>query len=81
VHKHPEVLEHLAWYPRIEVLWLPTYAPWTNPIEKLWLKLKSDLLWMHRLSHRWKELIDRVENYLQQFANGDMELLHVVGLS
>jgi transposase len=81
VHKHPEVLEHLSCYPRIEVLWLPTYAPWTNPIEKLWLKLKADLLWMHRYSHRWKELIQQVENYLQQFANGSMELLHAVGLS
>jgi len=81
VHKHPEVLKHLACYPRIEVLWLPTYAPWTNPIEKLWLKLRSDLLWMHRLSYRWKELIQRVDSYLQQFASGSMELLHAVGLS
>jgi len=81
VHKHPEVLEHITCYPRIEVIWLPTYAPWTNPIEKLWLKLRADLLWMHRLSQQWNELIQRVDGYLMQFANGSMELRNSVGLS
>jgi putative transposase len=36
IHTHPEVLTALARYPRIKPVWLPTYAPWLNPIEKLW---------------------------------------------
>ena len=35
---------------RIDLLRLPTYAPWTNPIEKVWRKLKQEVLCMHRLA-------------------------------
>jgi hypothetical protein len=35
VHFHPEVLDGLA-TSRIVLLGLPSYAPWTNPVEKLW---------------------------------------------
>ena len=38
VHAHPAVVAAAA-AARIELLYLPTYAPWTNPIEKLWRKL------------------------------------------
>ena len=37
VHFHPSVLEN--WeriHSKIRLLPLPTYAPWTNPIEKCW---------------------------------------------
>ena len=36
VHRHADVLAALGRWPRIEPVWLPTYAPWLNPIEKLW---------------------------------------------
>jgi hypothetical protein len=48
VHRHPEVLEVLAGLPRLEVVWLPTSAPWLNPIEKLWRWLRQDVLKLHR---------------------------------
>src|SRR5262245_23977579 len=35
IHTHPDVVTALADYPRITPMWLPTYAPWLNPIEKL----------------------------------------------
>ena len=34
VHRHPAVLAVTAAL-GITILWLPTYAPWSNPIEKL----------------------------------------------
>jgi DDE superfamily endonuclease len=34
IHTHPDVLEALAAHPRIKPVWLPTYAPWLNPIEE-----------------------------------------------
>ena len=43
IHTHPEVLAALARYPRIQPVWLPTYAPWLNPIEKLWRWLRQDI--------------------------------------
>lgn len=36
IHAHPKVLKALRAQPRVEVLWLPTYAPWLNLIEKAW---------------------------------------------
>jgi len=36
IHDHPDVLAALADHPRLQPVGLPTYAPWLNPIEKLW---------------------------------------------
>lgn len=80
IHKHDDVLGALGQWPRIEPVWLPTYAPWLNPIEKLWRRLKGDVLKMHRLAHSWNNLKLRVRGFLDQFADGSPELLHYVGL-
>jgi hypothetical protein len=40
IHPHPDVLATVARYPRIKLVWLPTSAPWLNPIEKLWRWLR-----------------------------------------
>ena len=49
VHLHEKVLE-CAFEQQIELVWLPTYAPWLNPIEKLWRWLRQDVLKLHRLA-------------------------------
>jgi hypothetical protein len=64
----------------IQLLSLPTYASWLNPIEKLWRWLKQEVLHLHRLSDQWEALKERVTTFLNQFANGSPELLHYVGL-
>ena len=79
VHYHPLVVE-AAREQRIELLYLPTYAPWTNPIEKLWKKLREELLHLHRLSDRWMELRRRVDQYLAALDRKNPELLRYVGL-
>lgn len=43
VHFHAKVQAALASEPRIEILYLPTYAPWLNNIEKLWRWVKQRL--------------------------------------
>jgi putative transposase len=80
IHSHPEVLEALMQFPHIEIVWLPTYSPWLNPIEKLWRWLKVDTLKMHRLSQDWKELKHQVDLFLAQFTFGSRQLLQYVGL-
>lgn len=64
----------------IKFVRLPTYAPWTNPIEKLWLWLKNDILFLHRTANSWIHLKNRVRNFLNKFDGGSNELLRYVGL-
>jgi transposase len=80
IHRHPEVLTALQAWPQVEPVWLPTYAPWLNPIEKLWRWLKQDVLKMHRLAEDWKAVRERVRQFLEQFAHGSQRLLEYVGL-
>lgn len=80
VHRHDEVKTALADQPRIEPVWLPTYAPWLNPIEKLWRWLRQDVLKMHRHADDWKTLRQKVNAFLDQFACGSEALLRYVGL-
>jgi transposase len=65
---------------RLTPLFLPTYASWLNPIEKLWRWLKQDVLHLHRLAHDLMKLRQRVLDFLDQFTSGSQPLLHYVGL-
>ena len=80
IHAHPDVLATLEALPRLEPIWLPTYVPRLNPIEKLWRWLKRDILKLHRLADDWHALHQRVAAFLDQFASGSDELLRYVGL-
>ncbi len=64
----------------IQLVFLPTYAPWLNPIEHLWRWLKQDVLHLHRYSDEWASLKQRVLDFMAQFAHGSIDLLHYVGL-
>jgi transposase len=80
IHTHEDVLGALKRWPRIEPVWLPTYSPWLNPIEKLWRWLRQDVLKLHRLAGDWPSLRGRVNQFLGQFAEGSQDLLRYVGL-
>lgn len=80
IHRHDDVMAALARWPRIEPVWLPTYASWLNPIEKLWRWLRQDVLKLHRLAGDWVSLRSRVNQFLSQFATGSHALLQYVGL-
>jgi putative transposase len=64
----------------IQMLWLPTYAPWTNPIEKLWRWLKQTHIHNHQLADDFDTLKSRVSAFLSSFKDGSTELLRYVGL-
>lgn len=81
VHFQEDVLTGLA-DSRMHLLFLPTYAPWLNPIEKVWRKLKQEVLHLHRYSSQWKDLQQRVQEWLDKQDRADNSaLLHYVGLS
>lgn len=64
----------------IRILCLPTYASWTNPIEKLWRYLKQELLHLHRFGDDWLGLKQAVVKFLDELAAGSQDLLTYVGL-
>jgi len=64
----------------IRLLPLPTYAPWTNPIEKLWRWLYQTVLHLHRLADDFRALADRVAAFLDQFACDSTDRLRCTGL-
>jgi transposase len=80
IHTQPDVLTALADYPRIKPVWLPTSAPWLNPIEKRWRWLRHDVLKMHRGVEDWPQVKHRGHDCLDQFAHGSATLLRYVGL-
>ncbi len=79
VHDHADVQE-TARQEGITLVYLPTYAPWLNPIEKLWRKAYQEVLHLHRCSDHWEELIQRMHDFLSCYSSGSKELLRYVGL-
>ncbi|MBB4091013.1 transposase [Salinibacter ruber] len=63
----------------IQVVGLPTYAPWPGPIEKLWRYLKQEVVHLHQ-EENFAPLHDHVDAFLDQFADGSQHLLRCVGL-
>jgi len=64
----------------IQLLFLPTYSPWLNPIEKLWRWVRQQVLHLHRLSDNWELLKQRILDFIAQFDHGSLALLRYVGL-
>jgi transposase len=46
VHWHPVVVQGLR-DSKLTLVTLPTYAPWLNPVEKVWRKLYAEVLHLH----------------------------------
>jgi hypothetical protein len=79
-HFHPDILLYLL-TSRITLLRLPTYAPWTNPVEKVWLRLKQELLHLHQFEDDWQGLHTAVQVWLDQWQTPSDDLLHYCGLT
>lgn len=67
IHKAKAVQKWLADHPRFELLWLPTYCPRANPIERAFGDLHDKCTRNHKRK-RLRDLIRDVERHLQ--ANG-----------
>lgn len=64
----------------IQLVFLPTYSPWLNPIEQLWRWVRQDVLHLHRFSDDWLTLKQRVLDFMAHFSAGSSALLNYVGL-
>jgi transposase len=80
VHFHARILAALA-NSRVRLLRLPTYAPWTNPIEKAWRWLYQEVLHQHDFADRWDDLQQAVGTWLAKWDKDSPDLLRYVGLA
>lgn len=80
VHNAAEVLAAMHQL-GLTPLFLPTYASWLNPIEKLWRWLRQAVLHLHRCADQLDFLRLQVRLFLDQFAKATPALLRYVGLS
>jgi transposase len=80
VHFHEDLLAALA-RGKIRLLRLPTYAPWTNPIEKVWRWLHQDVLHQHDFADDWEGLQRAVQRWLGKWLGDSPQLLRYVGLA
>lgn len=79
-HAHERVQQALAAQKRLEVLWLPTYAPWLNPIEKFWRRTRQRVSHAHPWCDDFPEFRRQVREELDTCSTGSEELLKYVGL-
>jgi transposase len=78
MHRGDPIRELLARYPRLELHWLPPYAPELNPVEHLWNHLKyvhfsnyapTNTTELNLRVHRRLRAICRKTDQLQSFLN------------
>ena len=83
IHFHAYVQEHLASMKspnRLRFLALPTYAPWTNPTEKYWLKLSREWLRFHPFAGDKLIFKRELDGWLRRHSDESPALLHEIGL-
>jgi len=81
IHAHPKVLEALRKQPRVEILWLPTYAPWLNHMEKGWRWGRQRVAHAHPWSDNFLEFRQQVRDEYALLATPSEEFRRYVGLS
>jgi hypothetical protein len=64
----------------IELVPLPTYASWLNPVEKVWKWLKRELLHNHAFAGNFNELKELVGRFLIKVKDLGHIMLSAVGL-
>ena len=63
IHKSRKVERWLEKNTKFRLLFLPTYSPWLNPIELLWLSLHETITRNHQCRYMW-QLLERVKLFM-----------------
>ena len=78
-HHHPVSWRGIEADPRIRVLWLPTYAPWLNPTEKIWKWVRQKLTHMHPFSNDMGTLRSMLDETLAKINDIPEDILRYTG--
>ena len=82
VHINERVLPALqARQSKIPLLFQPTYAPWTNPMEKGWLRFNEDVSHMHPHWAKWQPWRLRIDDWIAQVRPASQAMLQATGVS
>jgi hypothetical protein len=65
---------------KIQLVPLPTYASWLNPVEKVWKWLKREVLHNHVFANNFNELKELVGRFLLKVKDLGITMLSAVGL-
>jgi putative transposase len=76
IHKAKAVEQWLARHPRFEVLWLPTYCPRANPIERVFGDVHDKCTRNHKRK-RLRDLVQDVEWHVQENGPWPYKLSHL----
>jgi len=49
-HRNHAMTKFLAKNPRLKLQYQPTYAPWTNPVERVWQEMRRSVTHCHALA-------------------------------
>jgi transposase len=79
-HWNNRLAQHIQTLPRLNIVGLPTYAPWLNYIEKLWRLVRQHVTHAHTWASEFETLKVALRQKLSEFANGSQDLLRYVGL-
>ncbi|EOD8900031.1 TPA: IS630 family transposase, partial [Klebsiella pneumoniae] len=63
IYKSRKVERWLEENPKFRLLFLPTYSPWLNPIERLWLSLHETITRNHQCRYMW-QLLKQVAHFM-----------------
>jgi transposase len=81
VHSHEKVRAFRAQHPRLQVLYLPTYAPRLNAVEKLWRWVRQTLCHAHPFCDDFSEFKAQLRACFEQAAAGPADMLRYCGLT
>lgn len=81
VHYHERVMACLEARQQVQLCPLPTYAPWLNPIEKLWRKAKQEVVHTHDWSDQWSAFKSALNQFFEQCNQDKESVLTYTGLS
>jgi putative transposase len=76
IHKAKAVTQWLASHPRFEVLWLPTYCPRANPIERAFGDIHDKCTRNHKRK-RLRDLVQDVERHIHENGPWQYKLSHL----
>jgi transposase len=76
IHKAKAVTQWLASHPRFVLLWLPTYCPRANPIERAFGDVHDKCTRNHQRK-RLRDLVQDVEQHMQENGPWKYKLSHL----